>query len=80
MRQFIAYNLLVIFICAMIYHKVQGFNKPMNFQEAVYFSTITHTTVGYGDFYPESSKARALCACHSLAMFLVTATWALKKN
>jgi hypothetical protein len=80
MKQFIAYNLLVIIVYAMIYHKVQGFNKPMNLHEAVYFSAITHTTLGYGDFYPESSKARTLCACHSLGMFLVTATWALKKN
>jgi len=80
MKRFIASNLVVILVFAVIYHQIQGFNKPMNLQEAVYFSAITHTTLGYGDFYPESPRARALCACHSLGMFLATATWAIKKR
>ena len=80
MKQFIASNLVVILMFGLIYHRAQGFNKPMNLQEAVYFSAITHTTLGYGDFYPESPATRALCACHSLSMFLATATWAIKKR
>lgn len=80
MKEFIASNLAVILMFGLIYHRIQGFNKPMDLQQAIYFATITHTTLGYGDFHPETPQARALCACHSLGMFLATATWAIKKR
>jgi hypothetical protein len=42
--------------------------------EAFYFSFATLTTVGYGDFAPASSVARALAVCEALAGVLVLAT------
>lgn len=77
-RSFISINLAIIFIFATIYHRVQGFNKKLSFQDALYFSAVTHTTVGYGDIYPESGAPRALCGLHAVGMFCCTAAWAIQ--
>ncbi len=41
---------------------VEGEKKNINFEEALYFSTITVTTVGYGDIIPTSKVNRFLSA------------------
>ena len=41
---------------------VQGINNNLSFGEALYFSTITITTVGYGDITPLSKINRFLAA------------------
>lgn len=40
----------------------QGNKKGINFEEAIYFSTVTLTTVGYGDIVPDSKVNRFLSA------------------
>ena len=77
-RAFVATNLIIILLFAVIYHRVQGFNKPLTFQDALYFSAVTHTTLGYGDIYPETAAARTLCSTHSVGMFCSTTAWALR--
>jgi hypothetical protein len=34
--------------------------------EAFYFSVISHTTIGYSDFYPTTSIARGVACCQAL--------------
>jgi len=34
-RSFISINLAIIFTFATIYHRVQGFNKKLSFQDAI---------------------------------------------
>lgn len=49
-------------------------------KDAIYFSTITFTSVGFGDFVPNSSAARLFCAeeafighLHTVAFFAILA-------
>lgn len=54
----IGISLLFIFLCAILYHSNQDFlNMPkgqtiMSFADSIYYSTVTFTTLGYGDFTP----------------------------
>ena len=72
-KMFLKKNLFLILIFAMLYTSLPegSFNKPLNLFDAVYFSTITHTTLGYGDFYPESKAAKFLCGVQSFSMFFL---------
>jgi uncharacterized membrane protein len=69
-------NVLVMLLFAAVYYAVglkKNFNLPA-FQDkdtpdyffALYFSTITHSTAGFGDCYPTSGKARMLVMTHLL--------------
>ncbi len=59
---------MIIFLFAGAYisnsedFTVSGTEKGINFEEALYFSTITVTTVGYGDIIPTSKVNRFLSA------------------
>lgn len=41
---------------------IAGVSRSISFQESLYFSVITLSTVGYGDIVPESGALRALSA------------------
>lgn len=40
--------------------------------DAMYYTTTTHTTVGYGDFTPKSRAARFITQIHQVIVFLIT--------
>lgn len=42
------------------FHGPQGDGATMDRVQAIYFSTVTLTTVGYGDYYPITNSARIL--------------------
>lgn len=51
-------SLAFIFFFALIYYFAQSSmnlpanTKGMSFTDSIYYSTVTFTTLGYGDFYP----------------------------
>ena len=50
-------NFILIIASASIYHgsglvQLHGVTKTVDWGEALYFSAVTFTTVGYGDFLP----------------------------
>ncbi|UUD36379.1 potassium channel family protein [Mycoplasmopsis citelli] len=48
-------------------------NSVSNFGDAIYFTTITLTTIGYGDFSPQSSTAKIIVIIVSLVGIAVIA-------
>lgn len=50
---------------------IQGINNRLSFEEALYFSTVTITTVGYGDITPLSRVNRFLAATEAFLGMVV---------
>ena len=63
---FLAY-MSVIVICGILYFFVPGvFKSSITFGDSLYFSVVTITTLGYGDFSPISSSGRFIAALEAL--------------
>lgn len=57
----------VVLSFAVIYASGQYLNQPLtHWSEAVYFSFITSSTIGYGEFYPVANMGRLLVVLQSL--------------
>lgn len=69
-------NILVVIVFAELYWILDqddseehfGFQSPV---DAYYFSTVTSSSVGYGDILPKTNKAKILNMAHILTMFFV---------
>ena len=79
------FALCLMICCALSYYALQGISvlghiKHVNFWEAFYFSAITFATVGYGDYLPATSLARAFAILESFSgitiipLFLISLT------
>ena len=77
-------NFFLILISAVVYWasgliQVNGTQRAIELGEAIYFSVVTFTTVGYGDFLPLGwvrgiSAAEALCGVVMMPLFLIGLT------
>jgi prepilin signal peptidase PulO-like enzyme (type II secretory pathway) len=74
---------LIILLCAFVYARPDslvypgGYTEP-SFLQGLYFSTITFTTLGYGDFHPAAdgfsrylAMAEAISGAFLMALFVV---------
>lgn len=56
-----------IVICAILYFSVTGiFKGAITFGDSLYFSVVTITTLGYGDFSPVSASGKTIAALEAL--------------
>lgn len=46
-------------------------NRNMTFFEAIYFSFITQSTIGYGDFSPNTSIAKIVVILHIIITYML---------
>lgn len=54
--------LLVVWACgAVFYHAVEG----LSYVDALYFTAVTLTTVGYGDFAPQTDAGKLFTAFYA---------------
>ena len=52
----------------------ENFNTPNDktghsWTDVLYFTTMTHSSIGYGDIYPLTPRARALTTIHAMLSF-----------
>ncbi len=77
-------SLLIIFFCALIYMNSGGITyrgeafTDATFMDGLYFSTVTFTTLGFGDLHPDKhhfiryvAMAEALCGVALMSLFIV---------
>ena len=85
--KFVKVNLAIIFVFGMIYAawfiiKEDDWNVPTqpgktktDVSEKIfngfYFSTVMHTSVGYGDIYPLTDAAKVAIMIHATSIFLL---------
>jgi len=73
------FALFYIFVIALIIFNVEGINPATGklefstFFDALYWSTCTLTTIGYGDYYPVSHIGKAICMFSSLVGIAIIA-------
>lgn len=60
-----------IFVGTVIYHYIE----KLNWVDSVYFSTITLTTVGYGDFSPETDSGKVFTVLYVIVGVGIIATF-----
>jgi len=77
---FIFTNVSILFAFAILYtllpKKTFNVEKQLGFIEALYFSTTTHTTLGFGDIYPVTTYGRVCIMLHTLLIFITVANYA----
>ena len=57
----------MILICAILYFSVpEIFKDDITFGDSLYFSVVTITTLGYGDFSPISASGKTIAAFEAL--------------
>ena len=74
-KQKIEYHITVILLFTIInYIVAKKYGTPGDkkrfgsLENCLYFSTITHSTVGYGDLFPESKALRRVAILHIFVM------------
>ena len=78
--EFLVMNMFIILSFAIFYSKLPqdsfvSKKKQMTFFDYLYFSTITHTTLGGGNMIPSTNVAKLGTMLHSLGMFVLTVSW-----
>ena len=70
-KQKLAYHIIIILLFAVInlvvakQYGTDGDKKRFaSFENCLYFSTLPHSTVGYGDLFPESTALRRVAMLH----------------
>lgn len=76
-------NLFVLVLFAEIYWQIDQDDTETHFGfesvlDAYYFSTVTSSSVGFGDYLPKTKKAKVLTMVHIMSMFFVMLPVVLK--
>jgi hypothetical protein len=82
-RRIIIYNILLFIIMTIIYiiieksyhgsfkYSEEPDNKNINIGDIIYFSLITHTTIGYGDIIPKTGLAKFFVCLHGFIVLVI---------
>lgn len=71
-------HIVLLFVFSLLYHNLSKYSenendmkKFSNYEQCLYFTFVTHFTVGFGDISPQSSLLRRLCMLHIFLAFLL---------
>lgn len=79
-RRVVAYHALIFLLFTAVYWSIgfehefvhpPGITKP-GLRDCVYFAATVHSTSGFGDVYPKTTRARAAVGFHMLAAMVGT--------
>lgn len=68
-------NAIVFVMFTVIYWIMDTMRPGIHFGDSfdpVYFSVITHTTIGFGDISPKTTVARYITSLHAVLTLVVT--------
>ena len=81
-RSTLFYHLCILIFFSIVYFNYltsDDFNssdKLENYSDYLYFSVITHSSVGYGDISPKTPKAKKLVMLHVIITFsMIISLW-----
>ena len=86
LRTFVLINLIFIAIFSVIYKLISkngSFNtnndkNELDWLDAIYFSLMTHSTVGYGDISPKNRTSKICVMIQVILVIILTSNFALK--
>ena len=52
-------------------HRGRGLQPMVKFFDAVYFSTVVQSTIGYGDISPKNNMAKLFVLCQVMISFVI---------
>ena len=71
-------HIVLLIVFSLLYHNLSKFSenendikKFSNYEQCLYFTIVTHFTVGFGDIAPQSTLLRRLCMLHIFLAFLL---------
>ena len=76
--RYIVISVILIFLFTIIYWSLGtndnfSFNTSqteLSFLDALYFTLVTQTTIGYGDISPKSQLMRFITVCHIISLII----------
>ena len=75
---FLKEHIILLFIFSLLYHNLSKFSgnendikKFSNYEQCLYFTVVTHFTIGFGDIAPESILLRRICMLHIFLAYIL---------
>lgn len=85
-RRFLVVNMIIFTVFFFVYRFMgmkEHFDVEPTSPNAMYFTTVTHATLGYGDIIPKTRTAKMVVTLHVLLVytFIALATsWTFEKS
>ena len=71
-------HLVLLFVFSLLYYKLSQYSNNLEdikkfsiFEQCIYFTFVTHFTVGFGDIAPKSNILRRICILQIICAFLL---------
>jgi hypothetical protein len=71
-------HILLLFVFSLLYYKLSQYSNNQKdikkfsiYEQCVYFTVVTHFTVGFGDIAPKSNFLRRICILQIICAFLL---------
>ena len=71
-------HLVLLFVFSLLYYNLSKYSKNENdikkfsvYEQCIYFTIVTHFTVGFGDIAPKSNFLRRICILQIICAFLL---------